>query len=93
MYASALPHRLASIAASAREGDAAAVAYIAEPLAAASDRMGYADVAVVSHAVAADARRGVVPQSRLMELVRVCSQVEGSRWAATSGETPAQAIP
>jgi CheY-like chemotaxis protein len=90
MYASALPHRLASIASSAREGEAGAVAYLADLLAAASDRMGYSEVASVAHAVAEDARRGVVPQSRLMELVGVCSRVEGTRWAAVG--QPAQAM-
>ena len=85
MYASALPHRLAAIAAGAREGEAGAVAYVADLLAAASDRMGYSEVASAAHAVAEDARRGVVPQSRLMELVRVCSRVEGSRWE-TAGQ-------
>ncbi|TQN44269.1 response regulator receiver domain-containing protein [Blastococcus colisei] len=86
MYASALPHRLASIAAGAREGDADAVAYLADLLAAASDRMGYTEVAVAAHAVADDARRGVVPQSRLMALVGVCSRVEGTRWGAVGQE-------
>jgi CheY-like chemotaxis protein len=80
MYASALPHRLAAIAAGAREGDATTVAYISDLLAAASARMGYTEVALAARAVADDARRGVVPQSRLMELVKVCSRVEGTRW-------------
>jgi CheY-like chemotaxis protein len=79
MYASALPHRLAAIAAGAREGDAATVAYLADLLAVASDRMGCTEVALVAHALADDARRGVVPQARLMELVGVCSHVDGSR--------------
>lgn len=79
MYASTLPHRLASIAAAAREGDADTVAYLAGLLAGAGDRMGCTDVALVAHAVADDARRGVVQQSRLMELVAVCSRVENAR--------------
>lgn len=79
MFVSALPHRLASIAAGAREGDAVTVAYLADHLALAGARMGLADVATAAHAVAEDARRGVVPQSRLMELVRVCASVEGNR--------------
>lgn len=87
MYASALPHRLAAIAAGAREGDATTVAYISDVLASASARMGYAEVAQVAKAVADDARRGVVPQSRLMELVEVCSRVEGSRWEPTGRAT------
>jgi CheY-like chemotaxis protein len=80
MYASALPHRLAAIADGAREGDAATVAYLADLLAVASDRMGCTEVALVAHALADDARRGVVPQARLMELVGVCSHVDGSRF-------------
>ncbi len=84
MYASALPHRLASIAEGAREGDAAAVAYLAELLAVASDRLGYTEVALVAHALADDARRGVVPQARLMALVGVCSRVEASRFAGAT---------
>ena len=79
MYASALPHRLAAIAAGAREGDAVTVAYLADLLAVASDRMGCTEVALVAHALAGDARRGVVPQARLMELVKVCSRVEDGR--------------
>ncbi|SFF79225.1 response regulator [Blastococcus tunisiensis] len=80
MYASALPHRLTAIAAAAREGDAATVAHLAGLLAVASDRMGCTEVAVAARAVADDARRGVVPQSRLMELVGACARVEGTRW-------------
>lgn len=96
MYASALPHRLAAIASGARKGDAVSVAYLADLLAVASDRMGYTEVAQVAHAVADDARRGIVAQSRLMELVNAYSCVEGSRWAARrSGDTRglAQAMP
>ena len=81
MYASALPHRLASIVLAARGGDAAGVASAAELLAAASARLGHTEVASVSTILGADARRGVVPQGRLMELVRVCSRAEGRRWA------------
>ncbi len=84
MYASALPHRLASIAAAAREGDAVTVAYLGDLLAVASDRMGFTEVALVAHALADDARRGVVPQARLMELVGVCSRVEDSRRQLTA---------
>ncbi|HET6394539.1 MAG TPA: response regulator [Blastococcus sp.] len=84
MYASALPHRLASIAAVAREGDAVTVAYLADLLAVASDRMGFTEVALVAHALADDARRGVVPQARLMELVGVCSRVEDGRRQLTA---------
>ena len=58
--------------------------YLADLLAVASDRMGYTEVALVAHALADDARRGVVPQARLMELVRVCSRVEDSRRSSPS---------
>jgi CheY-like chemotaxis protein len=84
MYASALPHRLASIAAAARGGDAVTVAYLGDLLAVASDRMGFTDIALVAHALADDARRGVVPQARLMELVGVCSRVEDGRRQLTA---------
>jgi CheY-like chemotaxis protein len=84
MYASALPHRLAAIAAGAREGDAVTVAYLADLLAVASDRMGCTEVALVAHALADDARRGVVPQARLMELVAVCSRVDGNRFVGAA---------
>ena len=84
MFASALPHRLASIAAAAQEGDAVTVAYLGDLLAVASDRMGFTEVALVAHALADDARRGVVPQARLMELVGVCSRVEDSRRQLTA---------
>jgi CheY-like chemotaxis protein len=77
MYASALPHRLASIATSAQEGDALAVATAAEILAEASDRTGHTEIAVVSHAIAENARRGIVAHARLMQLVSVCARVEG----------------
>ena len=81
MYASALPHRLAAIVAAARAGDAAGVAGAAELLAAGSAQLGHVDVASVSTALGRDARRGAVPQGRLMELVRVCSRAEGRRFA------------
>ena len=84
MFASALPHRLASIAAAARVGDAVTVAYLGDLLAVASDRMGFTEVALVAHALADDARRGVVPQARLMELVGVCSRVEDGRRQLTA---------
>jgi CheY-like chemotaxis protein len=84
MYASALPHRLASIATGARGGDAVSVAAEAEDLAVLSDRLGHAEVASACAVIADDARRGVVPQARLMELVRVCSRVDASRQAVAA---------
>ena len=87
MYASALPHRLASIATSAQEGDALAVATAAEILAEASDRTGHSEIAVVSHAIAENARRGIVAHARLMQLVRVCARVEGNGQALVGQAT------
>jgi hypothetical protein len=75
MYLSALPYRLASIATSARRGDAAAVSVAADVLATASARLGHAEIAFLAHAVAEEARRGVVTHSRLMTLVGLCSRM------------------
>jgi CheY-like chemotaxis protein len=77
MYLSALPHRLASIASSAQQGDAAAVSVAADVLATASGRLGHAEIAFLAHAVAGEARRGVVAHSRLMTLVALCSRMVG----------------
>jgi CheY-like chemotaxis protein len=88
MYASALPHRLASIATSAQEGDALAVASAAEILAEASDRAGHTEIAVVSHAIAENARRGIVAHARLMQLVSVCARVEGGGQLLAGQATP-----
>ena len=76
MYRSALSHGLASIATSAQEGNAPAVAAGAEVLAAASHRLGHAEVAFVCSAIAADARRGVLAHNRLMKLVSLCARLE-----------------
>jgi DNA-binding response OmpR family regulator len=76
MYLSALPHRLSAIAVSAQEGDASAVALAAEALAVASDRLGHAEVAFVSSAVARDARRGMLTHGRLVKLVDLCAQLD-----------------
>jgi CheY-like chemotaxis protein len=75
MYRSALPHRLASIAASVRRGDAAAVSVAADVLATASARLGHAEIAFLAHALAEEARRGVVAHARLMSLVALCSRM------------------
>jgi CheY-like chemotaxis protein len=88
MYASALPHRLASIATSAQEGDALAVATAAEILAEASDRAGHTEIAVVSHAIAENARRGIVAHARLMQLVSVCARVERGGQVLAGQATP-----
>jgi DNA-binding response OmpR family regulator len=76
MYVSALPHRLSSMAAAAREGDAESVAVTAEVLAAGSANLGYAEIAFVSTAIAQDARRGIVAHTRLMTLVGLCARLE-----------------
>jgi CheY-like chemotaxis protein len=68
MYVSALPHRLSMIADSARGGDAIAVASAAQTLAGASGQLGHPAIATVCQEIAAEARRGVVSQIRLMEL-------------------------
>lgn len=88
MYASALPHRLASIATSAQRGDAAGVATAAEVLAAASAALGHPEIAFVAHAIAANARRGIVAHTRLLRLVGVCARIEDDRPALA-----AQALP
>jgi CheY-like chemotaxis protein len=76
MYLSALPHRLSAIALSAQEGDASGVAVVAEALAAASDRLGHAEVGFLSSAIARDARRGMVSHGRLVKLVDLCAQID-----------------
>jgi DNA-binding response OmpR family regulator len=68
MYVSALPHRLSVIADGARTGDAIAVASAAQTLAGASGQLGHPAIATVCQEIAAEARRGVVSQTRLMEL-------------------------
>ena len=68
MYVSALPHRLSLIADGARAGDAMAVASAAQTLAGASGQLGHPRIAHVCREIAEEARRGVVTQSRLMEL-------------------------
>jgi DNA-binding response OmpR family regulator len=78
LFLSGLPHRLSAIAASAQEGDAAAVALAAAALAAAGDQLGHAEVAFVSHAIARDARRGTVTRERLITLVELCARLDPS---------------
>jgi CheY-like chemotaxis protein len=82
MYRSALPHRLASIATNAQEGNAPAVAAGAELLGAASERLGHPEIAFVCSAIATDARRGIVAHNRLMALVSLCAKVESGATAA-----------
>jgi CheY-like chemotaxis protein len=72
MYVSALPHRLSLIADGARSGDAMAVAAAAQTLAGASGQLGHPSIAMLCQEIAAEARRGVVSQVRLMELQEHC---------------------
>jgi CheY-like chemotaxis protein len=78
MFLSALPHRLSTIAISAQAGDAAAVAVAADSLAVAGERLGHAEVAFVSSAIARDARLGMVTHARLVALVDLCARLETS---------------
>jgi len=72
-YVIQLPYHLARIADNARAGNASAVAAAAEELAGESGRNGEKDVAQVCRTIAADAGRGVLSQSRLMQLVMLAS--------------------
>jgi CheY-like chemotaxis protein len=84
MYVSALPHRLSMIADGARSGDAMAVAAAAQTLAGASGQLGHPSIAMLCQEIAAEARRGVVSQVRLMELQEHCLK-------ATRTSRPAEA--
>ena len=68
IYVNTLPGRLTAIASGARSGDPVAVASAAFTLAGTSGQLGYREVASLCQAIARDARRGVVPHSRLVEL-------------------------
>ena len=76
LFLGALPDRLSSIAISAQAGDAPGVATAAELLAVASDRLGHAEVAFLSNAIARDARRGSIAPSRLVALIELCAQID-----------------
>jgi CheY-like chemotaxis protein len=78
-FLEALPYHLAWIAESAKAGDASAVAEEARTLAGESDRNGQRDVASVCSTIADDADRGIVSQSRLMQLVMLASAAKTSR--------------
>ncbi|HLM05973.1 MAG TPA: response regulator [Blastococcus sp.] len=75
----AIPQQLSTIALSAQEGDAASVAAAAEGLASVGERLGHAEVAFLSSAIAREARRGIIPHARLMTLVDLCAAIEKSR--------------
>ncbi|MGY1619404.1 response regulator [Geodermatophilus sp. SYSU D00691] len=68
MFISALPHRLSLIADGAKAGDAMAVAAAALTLGGAGGQLGHPRIAAVCQEIAAEARRGIVSQNRLMEL-------------------------
>jgi CheY-like chemotaxis protein len=87
MFASALPHRLSTIAISAQAGDAAAVAVAADALAEAGHRLGYEEVAFVSSAIARDARRGLVTHGRLVALMDLCARLDTSGTLAGQAAT------
>ncbi|WP_448624886.1 response regulator [Geodermatophilus sp. URMC 64] len=84
MYVSALPHRLSLITDGARSGDAMAVASAAQTLAGASGQLGHPEIATVCQDIAAEARRGVVTQSRLMELQLLSLRATSGSRSATS---------
>ena len=77
-FLSSLPHRLRLITDGARAGDAETVAVAAQSLAGESGRSGAPEVAGVCRTIADDARRGVLSQIRLMQLVALAS-VAGPR--------------
>ncbi len=68
MYEDALPERLSAIARSTRAGDSTAVVSAAHTLAGTSGQLGHPEVASVCRAIAADARRGVMPHGRVVQL-------------------------
>jgi CheY-like chemotaxis protein len=72
-YLSSLPHHLAMITDSARAGNATAVAAAAQTLAGDSGQNGHPEVATMCHRIADDARRGVLSQPKLMQLVTLAS--------------------
>jgi CheY-like chemotaxis protein len=76
LFVTTLPQRLSAIAIGAQAGDVAGVAEAAEILAVASDRLGHAEVAFLSHSIARDARRGTVSHSRLVALVELCARLD-----------------
>jgi HPt (histidine-containing phosphotransfer) domain-containing protein len=68
MYVNALPRRISAITSGARSGDVAALATAAHTLAGTSGQLGHPEVAAVCRAIAADARRGILAHSRLVQL-------------------------
>jgi HPt (histidine-containing phosphotransfer) domain-containing protein len=68
IYVNALPGRVSAITSGARSGDTAALASAANTLAGTSGQLGHPEVASVCQAIAADARRGILAHSRLVQL-------------------------
>jgi CheY-like chemotaxis protein len=68
-YRTALPHRIAAIVSSIRDGDVAATGSAARLLAEISEEAGHEGVARICEAIAADAERGVLSRSRGTQLV------------------------
>ncbi|TYP82794.1 response regulator [Blastococcus xanthinilyticus] len=68
IYADALPARLSAIDRHTRTGDATAVAFAAHTLAGTSGQLGHPEVASICREIAADARRGVLAHSRVVQL-------------------------
>ena len=78
-YVNDLPLHLSAIAASAQEGDAAAVASAAQTLAGVSSQVGQAEVAWICSTIAAEANRGVLAHARLMQLVALSASAHSGR--------------
>lgn len=72
----ALPLRVSAIVSGMQEGDVAAVAATALDLATASFQAGHPAITHLCHAIAADAYRGKVSHTRLLELLVVTSPAE-----------------
>ena len=68
MYVTALPGRLQAIDTHTRQGDGPALASAAYTLAGTSGQLGHPEVASLCHAIAADARRGVLAHARVQHL-------------------------
>jgi hypothetical protein len=83
-HAEALPGRLAAVTGAARAGDARALAAGAGALAGSSAQLGDPEVARLSGAIAAQARRGVVAAALVAELTEAVAAVPVRAGQATS---------
>lgn len=68
IYVTALPGRLSAIETHTRQGNGPALASAAYTLAGTSGQLGHPEVALLCHAIAADARRGVLAHARVQHL-------------------------